>query len=196
MNNLNIPPIIWYRGLYQPGGTRTNPTPPHVIPLANQQPPPHSTTHHHLNGAATTLNSNAINAINMNGLPDPRMEATGLGGGGMHGSRSSLPGAVPTVSAALLAHSFGESLRSGHLPPPSAEAPRNRHSGAGTPQFRSLAGGGGQFPPLARSSRGSLSNLSCQVRKEAVPACCSNSLISGQHRTTSLQKEVFIHLNI
>jgi hypothetical protein len=60
------------RGQYQPGaGPRTNPTPPHATGT-NQHPQPAASqsVHHHLN---------AINAINMNGLPDPRTEG-GVGG--------------------------------------------------------------------------------------------------------------------
>ena len=90
----------------------------------------------------------------MNGLPDPRTE----GNNGLHGSRTSLPVAPLYGDAAGL-----RTTTTSHLPPSSADA-RTRHSGAGTPQFRSLAGGGsgGQFL-LSRSSRGSLSNLSCPV---------------------------------
>jgi hypothetical protein len=89
----------------------------------------------------------------------------GGGGGGLHGSRTSLPG---TMSASLLAPAvFHPYINSGGGAGAGEQEgggpPRSRHSGAGTPQFRSLAGGGGQFPPLSRSSRGSLSNLSCQV---------------------------------
>jgi hypothetical protein len=89
----------------------------------------------------------------------------GGGGGGLHGSRTSLPG---TMSASLIAPTavFHPYINSGGGAGAEQEGggpPRSRHSGAGTPQFRSLAGGGGQFPPLSRSSRGSLSNLSCQV---------------------------------
>ena len=90
----------------------------------------------------------------MNGLPDPRTE----GNNGLHGSRTSLPVAPLYGDAAGL-----RTTTTSHLPPSSADA-RTRHSGAGTPQFRCLAGGGsgGQFL-LSRSSRGSLSNLSCPV---------------------------------
>jgi hypothetical protein len=93
-----------------------------------------------------------------------KLHVAGGGGGGLHGSRTSLPG---TMSASLLAPTvFHPYINSGGGAGAEQEVggpPRSRHSGAGTPQFRSLAGGGGQFPPLSRSSRGSLSNLSCQV---------------------------------
>ncbi len=92
-----------------------------------------------------------------------KTHVAGGGGGGLHGSRTSLPG---TMSASLLAPTavFHPYINSGGGAGAEQEGggpPRSRHSGAGTPQFRSLAGG--QFPPLSRSSRGSLSNLSCQV---------------------------------
>ena len=76
-----------------------------------------------------TNNNGAISAMNVNGLPEP------------FGPPLSRP---PSTS---------------HLPPTIQQEPRTRHSGAGTPQFRNLAGI--QFP-LPRQSRGSLSSLNTQ----------------------------------
>ena len=77
-------------------------------------------------------NNGAISAMNVNGLPEP------------FGPPLSRP---PSTSHL---HSSRNSLQ---------QEPRTRHSGAGTPQFRNLAGI--QFP-VPRSSRGSLSNLNTQ----------------------------------
>ena len=81
------------------------------------------------NNTNTNNGNGAISAMNVNGLPEP------------FGPPLSRP---PSTS---------------HLPPTIQQEPRTRHSGAGTPQFRNLAGI--QFP-LPRQSRGSLSSLNTQ----------------------------------
>lgn len=81
------------------------------------------------NNTSNSNNNGAISAMNVNGLPEP------------FGPPLSRP---PSTS---------------HLAPGIQQEPRTRHSGAGTPQFRNLAGI--QFP-LPRQSRGSLSSLNTQ----------------------------------
>ena len=73
-------------------------------------------------------------------------------------------GAISAMNVNGLPEPFGPPLS---RPPSSStihslhQEPRTRHSGAGTPQFRSLAGAGGTVVfPGGRSGRGSLSNLS------------------------------------
>ena len=90
-----------------------------------------ATRNNNLNNNQTngSNNNGAISAMNVNGLPEP------------FGPPLSRP---PSTSHL---HSSRNSLQ---------QEPRTRHSGAGTPQFRNLAGI--QFP-VPRSSRGSLSNL-------------------------------------
>ena len=73
-------------------------------------------------------------------------------------------GAISAMNVNGLPEPFGPPLS---RPPSSStihslhQEPRTRHSGAGTPQFRSLAGPGGTVVfPGGRAGRGSLSNLS------------------------------------
>lgn len=90
-----------------------------------------ATRNNNLNNNQTngSNNNGAISAMNVNGLPEP----------------FGPPLSRPPSSSHL--HSSRNSLQ---------QEPRTRHSGAGTPQFRNLAGI--QFP-VPRSSRGSLSNI-------------------------------------
>ena len=106
-----------------------------------------ATRNNNLNNNQTngSNNNGAISAMNVNGLPEP----------------FGPPLSRPPSSSHL--HSSRNSLQ---------QEPRTRHSGAGTPQFRNLAGtnifsflffhrfsfAGIQFP-VPRSSRGSLSNI-------------------------------------
>jgi len=80
------------------------------------------------------------------------------------GSSSSNSGAISAMNVNGLPEPFGPPLS---RPPSSStihslhQEPRTRHSGAGTPQFRSLAGTGGSVVFSGpRPGRGSLSNLS------------------------------------
>lgn len=81
-------------------------------------------------------------SINVNGLPEPNL---------VQGSSTWAPGTINGSRTSLDHRSSVE---------PRNMEPRTRHSGAGTPQFRNLAGL--QFQ--TNSSRSSLSNLTSQVR--------------------------------
>ncbi|XP_023346462.1 leucine zipper putative tumor suppressor 3 [Eurytemora carolleeae] len=80
-------------------------------------------------------------SINVNGLPDPNL---------VQGSSTWAPGTLNGSRTSLDPRSSVE---------PRNMEPRTRHSGAGTPQFRNLAGL--QFQ--TNSSRSSLSNLTSQI---------------------------------